>query len=320
MGQRLNQVVCLASAMLFSTASLAAYKVAIFTDEPTHKKSLGLIEYLKNNPPFDQYDVEFEIRSMSTSELGCGPMNGIARLIACNTERVNKAALASGIDQAFVVSNYPAYGASGGSVPVITTDPKVSYSTIVHEYLHTIGFGDEYAYYNSNEADLFCKSEVIKRYVNLAILQPYASYAGDYDARNKHASEIPWYGNILDETPIATTVLGTPDPGSNVIGLFKAKTCEKSSRRLSLWKPGGSVSIMENLRSGMNELTPLVEKAISSKGIRKKGAPPIVDLGERKEECDEMTPTKPTVSGIFDQLGNFFKSLMDNIFSLFSKF
>lgn len=109
MGQRLYQVAFLVSAFWLSSAAFAAYKIGIYTDQPSQDKSKGLVEYLKNNPPFNKFDVEFVIYPMSTQELNCGPSNGIARLVTCDTQKVQNAAFKNGVDQAFVVSNYPAY-------------------------------------------------------------------------------------------------------------------------------------------------------------------------------------------------------------------
>ncbi len=314
MGQRLYQVAFLVSAFWLSSAAFAAYKIGIYTDQPSQDKSKGLVEYLKNNPPFNKFDVEFVIYPMSTQELNCGPSNGIARLVTCDTQKVQNAAFKNGVDQAFVVSNYPAYGGSGGTIPVMTTDSGIPYSTMVHEYLHTVGFGDEYPY-SSSETYIYCTQQNIRRYVNLAIIEPLASYSGDYDARNKHSNQIPWYGKILTETPIATSVLGTPFPDRELIGLFRAKTCQNSPQRITVWKPGGSINVMEKLNAGMNELEPLVDEAMDSKGLRRKNGATDIKLGEKEEvPCDETTPTKPTSGGFFEQLGNFFKSLFSKLF------
>lgn len=313
MGQRFYQIIGLLSAVLLSSSAFAAYKIGIYTDQPSQEKSKGLIEYLKTHPPFNRYEVEFEIKPMSTQELNCGPAHGIARLITCDTAHITSVAHKSGIDQAFVVSNYPVYGGSGGTVPVMTTDSGIPYSTMVHEYLHTIGFGDEYAYRES-ETPLYCTKQNMARYINLAVIEPLGSYSGDYDARNKHAKQIPWYGKIESSTPIATTILGTPNQGQEVIGLFKARTCQNSPTRITVWRPGESINVMEKLSAGMNELEPLVHEAMDSKGLRRKDGTTDIQLGQQDEPCDQTTPTKPTFGGFFEQLGNFLKSLFGKLF------
>ena len=236
----------------------ASYQIGIYTDEPSHQKALGLVEYFKNTEPFRRLDINFNI-------FNCKSENGIDRLIVCDSKLVSAVAAKSGMDQAFVVTNNPKYGGSGGSVPVITTSAETPYSMMIHEYLHTLGFGDEYAY-SASEAEIYCKRSLF--YINLAIIepQPQGYSGGDAEARKIHSKDIPWYTVIQPTTWIASNRLGTPGNDTNRVGLFPAQTCRKKAKPMTLWRPGSHTNVMEDLDQPLNELAPIVQATLASAG------------------------------------------------------
>jgi hypothetical protein len=251
--------------LLFFSNAFANYKIGIYTDQTTHEKAQGLINYIKNNPPFDQFDIDFTIQDMPTADLNCHAINGIERLIGCDNIKIISIASKAGIDQAFAVSNNPNYGGSGGSVPVITTSSDTPYSMLVHEYMHTLGFADEYSY-DTSETQYYC--DVNKQFANLVRITPLAKgYTGDQDARQEHSGQIPWYGEILLTTPIATNTLGTPKGEKNIIGLFEAETCINAPTKIYEWKPGQTKTIMRDLNEPLNELTPILQAILLSLGF-----------------------------------------------------
>ena len=197
----------------------------------------------------------------------CKSLHGIKRLIGCDSNSISKDAVRNGFDQAFAVSNSPFYGGSGGSVPVITSSDQTPVSMIAHEYMHTLGFGDEYSY-SAGEAKIYCKTNYIKKWINLTIIRLRSGgYTDDGDAREKHNWQIPWYNKIENTTPIYGGSLGTPAKQNSKIGLFKAQSCSKAIPRIYAWKPGHK-TIMEFLNAPVGVLEGFLTDALRSSGAR----------------------------------------------------
>ena len=249
--------------LVISVNANAKYTFGIYTDQKSQAKANEVIKYFNTVVPFNEFNFDFIIFSIDSTKLNCKPMFGINRLIDCDKSYISMKAARDGVDQAFIVSDSKRYGGSGGSIPVITSSKKTPVSMIVHEYLHTLGFGDEYAY-SKSEARLYCTKKEMDKYLNLTIIEPLKDgYESDIYARTVHSSDISWYPDIKPSTPISSSLLGTPDEKKGSIGLFSAKSCANAAEKVRLWKPG-HLTIMEKLSAPIGELTPMLRRALSS--------------------------------------------------------
>ena len=268
----------LALALVFFTQifshALAQYKYVIYTDQNPSTKANEVKNLMKGMPPFSEMNMQIEIRQMSTQDLGCAPTPGIDRLVVCNNDTINQRAASEGFDQPLVVSSSSNYGGSGGSVPVITTADNVPASMMVHEYMHTLGFCDEYVYSAQDLATYdYCATQFVSNKPNLVQITPDADgYANDQEARSQHGGQIPWFSHILPSTAIASSTLGTPSLGSQIIGLFPSEMCKNSPNNVHLWKPGSAATIMDLPSAPLGPLEPILRDALMSVGLRPKGS------------------------------------------------
>jgi hypothetical protein len=247
----------------------AQYRYVIYTDQNPPVRANEVISLFQNTEPFNEFEVEYVVRQMPTDDLGCTrPYPEVERVIECDTRHILMSAQEAGFDQAMVISDSDTYGGAAGTIPVMSsvTPPE----TMVHEYLHVLGFCDEYHYTTRDEADLYCSNpRFFDRYLNAVIIEPIeGGYTGDEHARSEHSGDIPWYSHIHAETPIASSTLGTPSSKSNPnhgeVGLFETGVCDNASIQLSLWKPGGQPNIMEDINLPIGTYVPLVREALAS--------------------------------------------------------
>lgn len=324
------------------SAPVNAQKFIIYTDEPVmSKKSAEVAEVIKNTYPFSKFNIEFEIVRVASNELECASSNGIERLVTCdNSDEFQSRAMKAGADQAMIVKNMPKWGGSaavGGGVPVITTG--TSARAMLHEYLHTLGMCDEYEY-KAEEAGFYCSRE--KSSPNITFIRPKDKYNGDTDARKSHMMQIPWYNDIMNETPItaAGISLGTgmvdfkkkAAPNSSDIatvlesptGLFRGRVCDKASPALPSWHPGGLSTIMDDVDAGLGApMEKIVEQRLISKGFRKKmeiDEPRDRDVvnqpGERPSN-DQVLIQPQVAEEVNDTGRNFFKSFFEWLKEIF---
>lgn len=186
-----------------------------------------------------------------------------ARLITCDTPKARaylggvKASMNA--DHVLVVLNLPQYGGSGGTYPVMTAGSPAT--MMVHEFLHQLGFADEYAYISACEADTYCdlqasdsKSKSGYGYLpgtsfNVALFNAFNSYIDDEDVRNRHAAQLPWSASIAKTTPLQVGgKLGTPASDFSV-GVHEAIVCSKATRHLETWQPDPRSTIMQSLKT-----------------------------------------------------------------------
>ena len=141
-------------------------------------------------------------------------------------------------------------GAGGGSV--VTMTKIMPPLTAVHEFLHTLGFADEYEYPSACEADTYCPYLIAGYFSahNVAVFKDSPPYSSDIDARVKHANQIPWYEKIEEDTSIITgDQLGTPK-AKDKIGLHQLSVCDLATDKVKSWKPGATITVMDDLEYG----------------------------------------------------------------------
>jgi hypothetical protein len=282
----------LALLSLFFISNAFAYKMTIYTDQPDQKSANDVLSTFKKTYPFNQFEIDLEIKVVKPEDLKCAPMHGIARLLGCDSLNIAADAGKRGVDQALIIKNSPQYGGSGGAIPVMSSSSPPS--TIIHEYLHTLGLCDEYEY-SVREADYYCSVGG----ANMVLIAPDPKgYFSDADARAKHMGQIPWSSLIKSTTPISRPPsLGTgivnhsvyaipntasePNKLNSAVGLYEGKTCKNAvlSKNIS-WQPGGEASIMEFLDAGLGSANEqIVAKILESKGVRRKASVGRADAG-----------------------------------------
>ena len=260
-----------------------AYKIMIYTDQADKASANEVISTFKKTYPFNQFQIDFDVRLLKPEELKCAPLYGIARLLGCDTLNIARESAVRGVDQAMIIKHSSDYGGSGGAIPVMSSSSPAL--TLSHEYLHTLGLCDEYEY-AVTEADKYC----MLGGPNMAIIDPDPKgYPSDADARNKHMRQIPWASLIKPTTKISRPpFLGTgtvnhsamssvnssnePNKLNSVIGLYEGKTCKNAlvTHRVS-WQPGQEATIMEYLEAGLGAANEqIVAKILDSKGVKRK--------------------------------------------------
>lgn len=264
-----------------------AYKIVIYTDQEDSLKASEVKDLFLKTYPFNQLEMDFEIKKVSAQELDCSSDPIADRLIVCKgVEKILKNARDAWGDQAFIVKDLNKYGGSGGSVPVISTDKKSDVRMMLHEYMHTLGFCDEYKY-SKEEAKVYCESGGL----NLAIIEPNSKgYSSDSEAKSIHSSQIPWFNQIKAETKIThdnERALGTDVVNSKVpsainesndpttlgtpVGLYENDVCAEFEKKIHTWQPGGESSVMLYLSSGIGRANEeLILKALLSRGAKLK--------------------------------------------------
>jgi len=257
--------------ILLSPKINAKYTVEIYTDQKSLKHANDFVHEISNLSPFNEFEIEYKVIYISKEKLKCKSNKKIERLPECRTFTLSVKAFMSGVDQLMIIKESNKYGGSGGSIPIITTSTPPR--ALVHEFMHTIGFGDEYIF-SENEAETYCSSLLlfVKNYLNLTQIKPIKSgYPDDSFAKNKHSKDIPWYSDISSQTPISNNNnLGTPSDFNNNIGLFPAQRCLLAKVKKHLWQPGSGGTIMDSFNDPVGPLIPMTRRALLSLGIKHK--------------------------------------------------
>ena len=224
------------------------------------------IEEFRKVPPFNEFDIKFVIVKVSKSFLGCKEISTVSSgeetkttSIRCNDGNANKHAARRGYDHVIIISDTIAEDArANAAFKGINARLHTHNSPGVcqHEYLHLLGFVDEY------------KCLPNRRGVNTARINPQNPYENDQAARNKHKNKIPWYTHIKPSSLITSskllgTTMGVP---AYKLGLFPNRHCEKQGIN-NMWKPMYASSIMENPWSSPSHYAPLIRDAMVSLGI-----------------------------------------------------
>lgn len=225
-----------------------SYKILFLTDEPGGARAREVAAAFASTTPWSMFDITTEIMEKTSEELECAEGETIKRLITANRGLASTEASRNGADQAIIICNLSMHGGSGGSIPVVAANAR-SVQVAFHEFMHTLGFSDEYEY-SASEALIYCADLDHRTGVNLAHIVPLDSYASDEVARTEHSPEIPWYSNIFAATPITQdSKLGTPSSVTNTFGLFESATCRSAVPSIPMWKPGSATSIMQSTAS-----------------------------------------------------------------------
>jgi hypothetical protein len=162
----------------------------------------------------------------------------IDRLIQCDPDILASKKVQYGADQMIFVHQSEYEGGSGGPVPVVLSGSREGIG--LHEWLHTFGLADEYAY-SSEEAPFYCMKH---NWPNVAILTSAGPYQTSDEVRTSLSTEIPWLDLL---SPRAVLIngdqLGSPATGGP--GIFPAKTCG-AVPGLTSWKSTSLTTIMED--------------------------------------------------------------------------
>ncbi|WDE07027.1 hypothetical protein SG34_009130 [Thalassomonas viridans] len=120
-------------------------------------------------------------------------------------------------------------GGANVHLGILYIDSKDSLDVFTHELSHLLGFVDEYplpAHHNR------CSSVQQAPFAhNLAVLAEY--YRGERrQVRARVLRQLPWRGQILDDTPILQAQgkgwrLGTPAEYAKRVGVFPARSCDR---------------------------------------------------------------------------------------------
>lgn len=276
-----------------------AYTIVIVTDQQDLTKAKNDIEKLKSTYPLSKFDINFKIARVKQEQLLCGASRGIDRLVTCESiqDKLQAVTKQLGGDHTIVIkdstglakeSEHGGSAAVGGNMLVVTSHSHAS--SALHEFMHSLGFSDEYIY-NANDAQVYCKASK-QSSINLAVIAPKASYGSDAEARSTHSGQIPWYGDISSSTLITNsgqTRLGTevkgnksqksypinnsiyPSPLDEPTGLYPSDVCKNGTAGVKTWKPYASISIMGSLTAGLGRnMEDVAEEALYRKGARYK--------------------------------------------------
>lgn len=163
----------------------------------------------------------------------------ISRTLDCNKPVIATLGARFGADQVMYVISQKELGGSGGDIAIVSTASRTT--TAVHEWLHTFGFGDEYAY-SRQEAPAWCTK---KLWPNVAVFSESGPYVDSADAVMKHRDQIPWLSALGPQpTLVKNGHLGNGD--RNGLGIYPAETC-KNIPELTSWKASVGRTIMDSV-------------------------------------------------------------------------
>ena len=245
---------------------------------------------MKNQPPFNEFDVKTVIVEKSPQDIKCKQQrfhyagHGWRTFFLCDRDDILKDAAKKGYDRIVIVKHNPPRGSASAGF-VITMHTRNNVNTFIHEFLHTLGFSDEYRCHDSRSYSR-----------NIATIYNFLDrYESDQMARNRHKDEISWYKHINQSTPIIAPdkTLGTPlSAGNNTRGLFPQKKCGLIRGKPYAWKPTKTMSIMESIGYNISafDYAPFIRDAMVSLGIPH-------DKKKAKENDAQRDPASSSVTG-----------------------
>lgn len=231
--------------LLVSSAFAAnrSYKVTVFAEPGAEEGAREFSRKLITLEPFKQLHEKglFVINEepVSAKKTRCqGGYYGIPRLAQCNTSSIKNACKGSELCPIF--TNVPFIGAGGDPFPISSS--TFPWTTMLHEFIHTFGFSDEYAYTKS-ETPTYCGSLVNNP--NEIQLSSAQNFLSKKDAEEACVKLIPWCAEALREgNEVVTEVngrflIGSPLPEScpsNQLGVYLGAGCMKA-RPESTYRP-----------------------------------------------------------------------------------
>jgi hypothetical protein len=276
----MNMSKILVSLLAFSVFASTAFasKLVILTDEASGSKAKQIKAVILKTPPFNllrssELTVEVQILDPAAKPIECHAKTikytdeeiyslqywshekgidispedlkkykdgyTIDRLVECDTSAIAALGVQFQADRMLFVHTSVYEGGSGGTIPVILSNSRETIG--LHEWLHTFGLADEYAY-DKQEAQFFCNK---RDWVNVAIFNDTPPYASNEDVRTRHQADIPWLPYLSAKAELITdNRLGSPVFGN--LGIFHSNTCKNITPELKSWKPTGHPTIMED--------------------------------------------------------------------------
>jgi hypothetical protein len=224
--------------LFLSSAAIAApraYKITVFAESGAEARAQEFIRELISTEPFRQLH-EKQILIINDEPLlakntNCkGGYYGIPRLAQCNTSSLKKAC--RGSDLCPIFTNVPFIGAGGKPFPISSS--TFPWTTMLHEFIHTFGFSDEYSY-TATETHTYCGS--LMNSPNEVQLSTAKIYQTKIEAEQACVKSIAWCAQALREgNEVVTEVhggfkIGSPLPPScpnNTLGVYLGAGCMRA--------------------------------------------------------------------------------------------
>lgn len=264
---------------IIAAASVAhAKKLLIVTDQPSAAKAKEIQQLITSTTPFkllksSEFTVEVKVVDINSHPVKCAPKvikytdkeieslkyysekNGIPiskeqlalykkgytidRLVDCDKDALAQIGAQYQADRMMFVHESAWEGGSGGDVPVILSGSRSGIG--MHEWLHSYGLADEYAY-RKEEAPFYCGQH---QWANVAIFNEQPPYRSSDDVRTRHHDQIPFLPYLSNNAVLITGEhLGSPKAGN--LGIFPSKTCTNVTPTLQSWKSSSYATIMED--------------------------------------------------------------------------
>jgi hypothetical protein len=237
--------------------------MVVLANEASQKNAVEFIQHFVSITPFNQLiqagalTVASEPKIYNDQVLRCrGGLAGIARLAQCDVQdQQTYDSLIAGADIYPIFTDVPSIGA-GGSRPISSS--TFPWTTMLHEVTHGFGFGDDYAYTQS-ESPLYCSSSWVN---DVMATTPEPSYKTEQEATNFCMQNIPWCAQamamgsqVMSQQVDGTYVLGTPTPKScpsDQLGVYAGGNCQVDG---PTWRPHFCPTVMGYPAIGQDHCT-----------------------------------------------------------------
>lgn len=240
---------------LITNAEARPYVLVLVAEEATKKRAIELRDEIKNHDPFRRMGKDFVVKVtvVKPKQMGCGSKKNADGMMICDKDSVLNVALSKPLygDAAIGIPNKKFRGHASGDAAFIS--PEDSVTTAIHEFMHILGFADEYDYEPTDSPQLTKSCESLRTGApNTTVFAARSSYQSGDSAKKIHAKNIPWVQLINSETPVVSDgKLGTVLDGSfinsphpNSPGLFAGETCKGKT----VWRPFENTIMRESHR------------------------------------------------------------------------
>lgn len=224
--------------MLSTISALAApraYKVTVFAEPGAEDRAREFSRKLISSEPFKQLSEKgifiINTEPLPATKTQCkGGFYGIPRLAECKTSTIKKAC--KGSDLCPIFTSVPFIGAGGDPYPISSS--TFPWTTMLHEFIHTFGFSDEYSY-TKTETPTYCGS--LMKNPNEVQLPETSLFASKSEAEEACITAIPWCEEAIREgNEVVTSTsggfkIGSPLPPScpnNTLGVYLGAGCMKA--------------------------------------------------------------------------------------------